>query len=66
MTLRTVRDDHPFSASPSTALCNEKPCLHLPFFTLSLDFDRSRVGGFVAVAAIPPALSKALAGETLC
>lgn len=32
--------------SPSTALYNEKSCLHLPL-------ERSRVGGFVATAAIP-------------
>lgn len=66
MTLSTVRDGHSLRPSPSTPLYYEKSCLHLPFFTLSPDFDRSRVGGFVAAAAIPPALSKALAGETLC
>lgn len=67
MTLSTEGDRHSLCPSPSTALYNEKSCLHLPFSTLSSDFDRSCVGGFVAAEpAFPPALSKALAGETLC
>jgi len=67
MTLSTDVDRHSSRPSPFTALYNEKSCLHLPFSTLSSDFDRSGAGGFVAAAAaFPPALSKALAGETLC
>lgn len=31
MTLSTVRDRHSLRPSPSTALYNEKSCLHLPF-----------------------------------
>lgn len=31
MTLSTVRDHHSLCPSPSTALYNEKSCLHLPF-----------------------------------
>lgn len=37
MTLSTVRVDHSLAPSPSTPLYYEKSCLHLPFFTLSLE-----------------------------
>lgn len=56
MTLSTVRVGHSLAPSPSTPLYYEKSCLHLPFFTLSLEFDRSAIGGIVAAAAFPPCL----------